>query len=190
LSDRFREELRKQLGFIETSCAAFDSGNRDEAIRVAASIRVLIQESPASLLTHLGAKNINLLSTVVIPENQDRVFAFDGITLFTGAGPRPKLDQARDRTPMPVADWWEQVVFIAGQGKFVRRRDLVLTAANKDGGAHVDAKLPASYEGVIKFWTRIGVGETDQHLGTHLLALRQLGYEILNSPELIALISK
>lgn len=41
---------------------------------------------------------------------------------------------------IPVADWWEQVVYVSGNRIKASRRDLVLAAADKDGGAHVDKK--------------------------------------------------
>lgn len=39
--DRFRAKLREQIGFIQSSCQSFDLGGETEAIRVAASLRIL-----------------------------------------------------------------------------------------------------------------------------------------------------
>src|SRR5208283_1964913 len=64
LSD-FKKDLGMHLKFLRSSAAAFDSGQTDEAIRMAVSMRVLLHDTKAStsLLTHLKAKNIPLLST-------------------------------------------------------------------------------------------------------------------------------
>lgn len=71
-------------------------------------------------------------------------------------------------------------------GVRVARRDIALAAANKDGGAHVDAELPPEYQRLIEgLWVMMGTGK---HVaGQHLLYLRQMGFEILNSPDLSAL---
>ena len=75
---------------------------------------------------------------------------------------------------------------------FLRRRDIILAAANKDGGAHVDEKLEPNYErlaasGALGMYAnRITVGDgTVVNLppirDAHLIYLRQMGYEVLHS---------
>jgi len=63
--ERFREKLGEQLAFIETSCTAYDAGRRSEAVRIGTSLRVLLHDSSrsTSLLMHLGAKQVPILST-------------------------------------------------------------------------------------------------------------------------------
>jgi hypothetical protein len=53
----FTGQLQRQLGFMENSARAYDAGHRDEAIRLATSLRVLFHQTPksTSLLRHLGA---------------------------------------------------------------------------------------------------------------------------------------
>jgi hypothetical protein len=72
------------------------------------------------------------------------------------------------------------------EGKHISRRALILAAANKDGGAHVDSILPPEYESLKNgFWTDDDTGQLiSSH---HALCLRQLGFELLNSPELVDL---
>ena len=69
--------LQKQLGFIERSCASFDAGFYDEAIRIAVSIRILLHDtkSSTSLLTLLGAKGITLRSTCPLIDEQTIMFS-------------------------------------------------------------------------------------------------------------------
>lgn len=51
---------------------------------------------------------------------------------------------------MDFADWWTQPVFVDQSGRKLTRKDLVMTAANQDGGAHVDPALNASYAELAK----------------------------------------
>ena len=98
---------------------------------------------------------------------------------------RPKLSNASAPRDMRVDDWWHQPVMVLAR-KPLPRRLLVLTAANKDGGAHVDADLPAEYQALVDgIWRdgRTGLLIADHHA----LCLRQLGYEVLNSPRLVEL---
>jgi hypothetical protein len=97
------------------------------------------------------------------------------------------------KTELLLVDWWNQTVYISGKTR-CSRKDLVLTAADKDGGAHVDAALTEYYKvlmtsGQLGF-IRAGENGTFQPIiDAHLGYLRQIGHEILNSPELLALAS-
>jgi hypothetical protein len=73
----------------------------------------------------------------------------------------------------------------------VTRKQLVLASANRDGGAHVDEKKPDDYrrlqdglsiEVVCSF--RDGISRKVKLLHANLVALRQIGHEILSSPAL------
>jgi hypothetical protein len=63
--DRFRDQLRQQLVFILNSCESYDRGDRSEGIRIGNSLRTLLHDTgtSTSLLKHLGATGIPLLST-------------------------------------------------------------------------------------------------------------------------------
>lgn len=188
---RYIEQLDRQLGFLDRSCSSYDAGYKDEAIRIATCIRVLVHDtrSSVSLLSHLDAKDIRLLSTVPPIENPERTFAFDGLTSFSANGAVPKLRKSDRDSLLPVDDWWAQPVYCMGQGQFYRRKDLVLAASNKDGGAHVDAKLTPEYEKLAAdFWSVSSGGQSRPLEDIHLIGLRQLGYELLNSEELIKLL--
>jgi hypothetical protein len=46
---------------------------------------------------------------------------------------------------MTVKGWWEMPVYVhegvlPARKLFIRRKDIILAAVNKEGGAHVDAK--------------------------------------------------
>ena len=72
------------------------------------------------------------------------------------------------------------------------RKDIVLSASNQDGGAHVDAapsrKTLELKEGIGEFSsTSRGLETTIKLTDHHLPLIRQFGYEVLNSPDLLAL---
>lgn len=87
-----------------------------------------------------------------------------------------------------------------GRDWTIRRKDIILGAANKDGGAHVDAELAPNYEqlsnsGALRMYEMeisLTNGET-VHLppleDAHLIYLRQMGHEVLQSPDLWILLS-
>src|SRR5258708_25334323 len=154
----FKEYLRMQLSFIVNSAAAFDRGETDEAIRMAVSIRVLLHDTgrSTSLLTQLEAKNILLTSTCEpIPDGAifgSGSMVFTSITM-TPNGPVAAMKASLGDGPpinyhLKAEDWWNQTVFVLphGEDRRVSRRDIVLVAANKDGGAHVDTELTPQYE--------------------------------------------
>jgi hypothetical protein len=190
-----REHLRIQLGFLERSCASYDCGFRDESIRIAAVARILFHQTAnsTSRLTHLNAGHIQLLSTThdigtVVP------LWYSGMTR-TAIGPAglvlgPKLGDGSCNEQKPFDSWWSQMV-MAVERVAISRRQVILAAANMDGGAHVDTKLTPEYERLMAPGA-IGEfgfsdGSSEPVLDAHLLTLRQIGYEILNSTDLIQL---
>lgn len=189
---QFRAELRKQLGFLNRSAAAYDDGSPDEAIRIAGVIRCLMHQGRSpSLLQHLGFEDIPVTSST--RGASPSTFMFDGLCalVFKGGsseppGVRPRLGDCPDSFLMRATDWWEQVVIVGPHGR-LRRRDLVLNAADKDGFAHVDSKLTDEYEQLMRFYrTRVGDGP-EEDAPIHLAALRQLAWELQNSKPLILL---
>lgn len=195
----FKLQLNRQLRFLNASCEAFDAGHLDEAIRIATCLRVLFHQTEAStsLLTHIEATNIKLLSTTVDPEPGTVFFIGMGILQLNGNAMEyvPALD---DGPPinrlLPFEKWWNQTIMIL-DGHKIGRSDLVRDAANKDGGAHVAEKLTTRYialssSGSIGSFTSTYAGvENEQAIeSAHLISLRQLGFEVLHSPELLKLV--
>jgi hypothetical protein len=118
--ERYQQELKRQLGFLRRSCQWHDEGEVDEAIRIAVPIRTLIHDTrnSTSLLTHLNAKGIKLLSSIDgAPENATW---YQGMGLYTqwrygnkaGASYGPSLDGGPEMVLLPVSEWWNQVVYV------------------------------------------------------------------------------
>jgi hypothetical protein len=198
----FKTQLFKQLGFLWRSCDAYDRGHTDEAVRIATVIRVLIHDTSQSisLLKHLGALGINLSSTVSSFDQSNSVF-LSGMGRMTITSTKSTWAantdcKAIDRQ-IPAAEWWNQVVYILGDVR-ANRKSLVLAAANKDGGAHVDTDLTTEYETLMTTGERgwFSYSPTNEMhnfqpiMDAHLVYIRQMGFELLNSPELLALVSR
>jgi hypothetical protein len=104
------------------------------------------------LLQLLGVnKNLRLLSTVSpVPEG---TLMFQGMGMYEMIADGttqnvkffPSLDQAVSAWEARFSDWWEQIVYVVPpkihneQARTYRRKDIILTVVNKEGGAHVDA---------------------------------------------------
>jgi hypothetical protein len=205
MSIDFKKHLHRQLTFMRLSCESYDAGHTDESIRIATVIRVLVNDTKnsTSLLKHLGAQGINL-STTVLSSPAPGTVLFSGMgRLKLAAGPAAtggrwgaSTDPDSIKAQLPASAWWAQIVYIAGKTK-LSRKDLVLSAADKDGGAHVDAKLTPGYEALMHsgerglfYYPTKGENENFQPImNAHLVYLRQMGHELLNSPELLKLAS-
>lgn len=198
MEPNFKDHLFRQLNFLWRSCRAYDEGYIDEALRIATVIRVLIHETPAStsLLKHLNAQNTLLASTVIHHAGYSPVFlsAMGRLRITrVGTAREPNLDPVAVEAHIPAPEWWSQVVYILGQVQ-ATRKSLVLGAANKDGGAHVDRKLNKEYEAImiggLRGWFHYSPkndGSFQPVMNEHFLYLRQTGFELLNSPDLLAL---
>jgi hypothetical protein len=98
---------------------------------------------------------------------------------------------------MKAEEWYNQTVYVLSHGtdRTISRKDIILTAANKDGGAHVDEKLTPQYESLKQLggtWTAVEWQLGHEHKilhfeNIHEVILRQMAYELLNSPALVAL---
>jgi hypothetical protein len=189
----FKEHLQRQLRFIERSCESYDKGFEDETVRIATALRVLFHDTSRSisLLKHLGASP-NLLTTVRPLVAGAGVIFFDGIGLISvgpeGAIIPPKFGDGSYKGFLRHDEWWHQIICISDQIK-ITRRDIILTAADKDGGAHVDPKLTAQYEELqAGVWTTASASSCERRIENYqFVFLRQAGYEVLNSPDLVAL---
>lgn len=185
--------LDRQLRFLETSGFLYDEGHRDEGIRIATVIRVLVHDTPSShaLLHQLGAEAIDLQDMCrSIPEAMDGPFLGLANRAFTAYGEVliPFCDAGGPGLPRRLPDWWNQTVGI-DEAADVRltRRDIVLAAVNKDGGAHIDLHTQKysrlARPGYFDKFVDLGGPLID----AHLVALRHMAFEILNSPQLVAL---
>jgi hypothetical protein len=195
-SSRMLDQLTRQLGYLSRSSQLFDLGYADEAIRIATSLRVLFHDrandrrNQGSIIKLLGNPSVRLISTCSGKAPSPGTFVFDGYMHVPG-NIRPWREYLQRGTSLiSMAEWWTQVIFVVDR-KAVTRRDLVLWAAEKDGGAHADSQNHQTYEAVMGMW--VAQAWPDSKLQPvpvppqQLFALRRFALEILASEELIAL---
>ena len=199
-------ELRKQLNFIIASCEGFDAGRLEEAVRIAVAARVLFHQTPNStalLGGHYKSPDLKLVSTTMFkpdaPKTENHPLGFIGMEPSKGSF-HPYLDETDRKEEIPLSDWWNEPIMsllkepISGH---VTRRQLVTDSANSDGGAHVGINKKPEYlhledgltlEIVAKF--KDGVTRQVKLRYANLVALRQIGHEILISPSILALANR
>src|SRR5215212_4213829 len=80
---RFRDQLKRNVGFIRRSCELYDQGHKEEAIRIATALRVLLHDTrrSVSLLKHLKVKGITKLNSSCDPPED--VIAYHGMGRVT-----------------------------------------------------------------------------------------------------------
>jgi hypothetical protein len=64
-AQRYGQKLGSHIGFLQRSSATFDSGQEDEALRLATSMRVIFHDTQhsTSLLSLLQLKDTQMLSS-------------------------------------------------------------------------------------------------------------------------------
>src|SRR5438034_6791882 len=189
----FIEQFEEHLEFLKRSCRDFDTGHPGEGRRMAVSLRVLFHDTKrsTSLLTHLGIKgSVKLLSTFEIGHKRnDRpgvLPAFMPVWVESTGNRNPPLGDSPRQDLIPVNDWWNEVIMNVNHT--FSRKDVILSAANRDGGAHTIANPDRETQELIR-----GVGtvrilsgnevrtiQLDNH---HLYLIRQFSHEVLNSPD-------
>jgi hypothetical protein len=196
------DHVRRQMNFIVTSCNAYDAGIRPEAVRIATAARVLFHvtnNSRSLLRSQLGLRNLKLRSTSVPVTGPKRSFiGFIGLDPSHSSFRHYGDDSPCDKQ-VELDTWWndEPILKLASSDETVTRKQLVIAAANKDGGAHVDDARSTEYdrlEAGLNIKTVIGYRDGSRRTVTlrfaNLAALRQIGHEILSSAELIQLVEK
>lgn len=189
------QHLARHLRFLRASCAAFDMGDQDEAIRIAVSLRVLMHTGGGSpLLSQLG--DPPLLSTT--PDiNEDVIMHCGSLSItrmnFNNGEVTALYVPALDANPqfhrvVPWKVWWSQVVAVL-DGMRITRSEIATAAANKEG-AHIAPRLPPEYRALVDGpmsieHTRDGKVISSQRLeNIHYTDLRQMAHEVLHSPDL------
>jgi hypothetical protein len=200
----FKAQLKKQIGFLQWSAEGFDVGNREEALRIGTALRVLCHDTTnsTSILHHLNALNVIMRSEAPDRNKQDATLAGRRIVgefswslasispSQSGGHFLPCIDASAPHRMIEAPAWWNET-FAHVNGVDYTRKKIVLWAVNKDGGAHVDHDIPADYEQLI---ANGAIGSFEAPDGSivgiedaHHTFLRTMAFEVLHSPDLIAL---
>lgn len=190
------KQLRRQLDFIRNSASAYDAGHSEEALRIGVAIRVLLHDTKFSnsLLNQMGQKeSLKLITTAKeIPENLLAELDFGECLAGMVIGSSIEYSPVPDGMPtVSCVEWWAQPVFIRDKVVYTRK-DVVLSAANKDGGAHVDEPDEKLQALQTAFWTKTqtnadGQTTTIRMEDNHFRMLRRFADELLLSSELLVL---
>ena len=120
--------------------------------------------------------------------------AITGILVMNGVNYiQPHLSRHNDSRFLSFEDWWNEEILVLSRIP-LSRRELVLNAANKNGGAHVDI------DNLDDIYKKMESGDIDMHhvIGDTVIpitvfwhtTMRQIGYELLNTPELVSLVDR
>jgi hypothetical protein len=193
---RFRDKLKEQLRFLSRSAELFDKGCEDEAIRLATSLRVIFHDtrSSTSLSSHLGLTDSSVLSTSRGHGDWQDYLAHE-IDLESPSPVRTRPLLGNEFNAIPMAEWWNVESVFSHGGESYTRRMIILSAANKDGGTHVDSKLEEYYEVLCAGEYAIGFrvnpnpngggkyaftpGVTHHAKNAHLGLIRQFAHEVV-----------
>jgi hypothetical protein len=146
--------LQEQLGFLERSANAYDRGYFDEAKRLAVTLRVLLHDTAKSksLLGQLNLQSRDFYDTAVENPAGNLVPYAGLLQMFMHPNHDPLYvpyldDPLPDGAPRLVSfeKWWERSIFTNQEHQSLSRRNVVLSVANQDGGAHVDHLLDEVY---------------------------------------------
>lgn len=192
----FIRHLKEQIGFLLLSCDSYDKGFLGEYARIATVIRVLVHDTSKSisLLKHLNKKDMLFYDTGRDYDPRASIQT-PGLVMLqlgkSGQGIVPKcLDSSRENyNKILFVNWWEKIVLWDKNKNTFTRKDLILTASNQDGGAHVDPELNSIYAGLLKFetlgWTVMSTTGKSLKVdsGKRIVgaSIRQIGYEVLIS---------
>ncbi|PCJ24156.1 MAG: hypothetical protein COA97_10250 [Flavobacteriales bacterium] len=179
----------ENVTFLNNSLEAFDRGQYSEVKRIASTIRTLIHDTnnSQSLIKQIEShpdldkrmtffdkrgvlesweKNTVLLIDCSIPRITNRISLEDFNDVFD-----QKVHRER---------WWERMVLATPNStkKKWSRKDLVLNYANKEGGSHVDPKIPVDF---IEAQNSIKYRNGEYELGIGYLIVFEAGFSMKNS---------
>jgi hypothetical protein len=188
------EQLAIQREFLSHSRDLVDSGSHNEALRLAVVLRTLLHNTrnQRALLSQLGVDlEVAMFWDTTLPGGPpEKGRARVGLLFITMSDVHPKPRFAAPLGGNPFLEpkltlfpeWWRGTISYLGEAVF-SRRDYVLAAANREGGAHVDPHLDPVYEAFHASGIKGGeIGGGDERLQTEAngpaLVLRQITYEV------------
>lgn len=180
-------QLKYQLGALQRLVQDYDNGYYADARRLAVILRVLFHSRrDPSLLQRLGLSATSMVDTspALDPRN---LLPFHGLVSLKFEDGEwsyaPKLDADSPSARAPVNQWWNGVIFSDRKNRNLTRADIVLTAANQDGGAHVDGKVREDYA-ELHFANSLGwVNDQGKPPSgdVRYVAIRQIAHEVLKT---------
>lgn len=194
--DELITHLKENLGFLKASAAAFDAGQTGESKRLAVSIRVLLHDTrhSKSLLGLLGWKEGHSFFDTANNYDPKNILSHHGLVRLSfkdgNSSYSAPLDDASPGRPykyVKFPDWWNEVVIVDSKKSKFNRRELLLSLADTDGGAHVDPELDQAYADLSRNnsvgWVFSDVNGERPLEGVELHSVRQIAHEVITSIE-------
>lgn len=193
--EELEEKLTAQLTLLDHLGRLYDDVTTAAALPLATSLRVILHNTGSShaLLALLGElETTDFLDTSLRPDARNLLPTHNGLVVMkvatSGAMYEPRLAaEANQRNPpQPFAAWWSAMVIRDASSRTWTRRSAVLALANKEGGAHIDPRQPASIKALeaenSMGWTFTHGGDSSQFTNGPLApTVRQIAYEVLQT---------
>lgn len=154
--------LKTQYDRLRDALDGYYSGKKAQVLNVAVTIRVLVHDKPStpsrSLLSRMDPAYWDLTIHDKLPAHPNAVLTIRTPMVLTGGGPtrlvRPQfLESLYHLVPLKV--WWTGDYQALGS-KWLSKETIVRTVADKDGGTHVDGKVPETYATLSEPPVRLG----------------------------------
>lgn len=186
-TEELNTHFREQLGALQRSADMFDNGYQVEARRMAVILRVLLHSGRSpSLLQQLSREDTEFVDSS-LPFDPSNLGTFHGLISIAmdvaTTSYEAKLDRDEHLRMKPFSIWWNATVFVDRHEQEMSRADVVRTASDQDGGAHVDASLRSDYfslrhENSLGWTTETGKPPTGD---AAYAAIRQITHEVLKT---------
>lgn len=144
-----QQELYEQVAALRASSENYDAGARWEAKRLATTTYILLNDggrNNKALLTQLGLKESLRFISTVKPATADGESPLPLATIVIRMAHgdytyQPFLDAATNRREISFSKWYDETVFLTGNGKVLSRKNLIFSLRDQMGGSHVDSTI-------------------------------------------------
>lgn len=189
----YRNHLREQIYFLQSSAQQYDRGYEIEAKRMAIHMRVLLYDTNTdkSLLGQMQLKKkMKFVSTAqkYDPTNLLSQQCLLSMTITSDGGTYNPLFENDNRYRLvSCREWGYEVVFCDIHRKLYRRKDLIQLLANMDGGAHIKAEISDAYSGLKEndltgwIYQRADGSHSGMKNDPVYASMRQMTFELLQS---------
>ncbi|TFD52180.1 hypothetical protein E3T55_06875 [Cryobacterium frigoriphilum] len=145
------ERLAEHVDWLRASAVRFDAGTTSEAKRIATSIRSLVHttDSSTSLLTQMNLRDSMVWRSAVNMVPSDGETHADALWVSVPSVPGFQPIKGMPEHLTDFETWWRGSLGTV-EGVELSRHYFVWHAANVDGGAHVDPRLPDHYDSLSR----------------------------------------
>jgi hypothetical protein len=199
----FLKALQQQIHFLQNSCKQFDYGDEGESLRIATTLRVLLQDTQysQSLLKQIGVKDKLLFvdsASPIEPVKSGRmhnghetfvISAMPGLFAITPTVKGMKLVAPLDESEyarglVSFDEWWTNGCIPGHNNVRHSRSWLLKEMANKEGGVHIDPEITRGYSELRS--TSMGMVVTANGVDGFInspadVSMRQIAWEVLET---------